>query len=164
MRNGDLAGVLAVQATAYAGAAFAPEPAEVYRDRMAHAPDLCWVAATAGGAVLGYLVSHPWDDGPPPPLHTRLPPLPAAPRCWYLHDCAVGEAARGLGVGAALFRTVRALAWNHGLRWAALVAVGDAAGYWARQGYVAQHRPGLADKLRSYGGQACYMACPLTPD
>lgn len=154
----DLPAVLAIQAEAYAGAGFQPEPAAVYRDRMALAGDLCLVAADAEDVAAGYLVSHPWHGGAPPALHAQLGRLPAAADCWYLHDCAVAARAHGQGIAGLLFRAAQARARLRGLRSAALVAVGDAAAYWQRLGYAAQHRPELAAKLAGYGPGACYMA------
>lgn len=161
MSQADLPGVLAIQAEAYASADFEPEQPAVYRDRMALAPDLCLVAEDAAGALLGYLVSHPWHTGEPPPLDAELGALPPPPWCWYLHDCAVAARAHGQGVAAALYQAAQTAARARGLRSAALVAVGDAAGYWARAGYRVQHRPALAAKLAGYGRGACYMARAL---
>lgn len=159
----DLPAVLDIQAQAYASAAFSPEQPSVYTERMALAPDLCLVAQAAQGAVLGYLVSHPWHGGMPPGLDMPLPQLPPASDCWYLHDCAVAAHAHGLGVAAALFDAGCQAALARGLRVAALVAVGDAAGYWLRRGYAVQHRPGLQAKLRPYGEGARYMVRALVP-
>ena len=161
MSEADLPGVLAIQAEAYASADFAPEQPAVYRDRMALAPDLCLVATDAAGALLGYLVSHPWHTGAPPPLDTALGRLPPASGCWYLHDCAVAARAHGQGVAAALYQAAQAAAQARGLGRAALVAVGDAASYWARLGYRVQERPELAAKLSGYGSGARYMARAL---
>lgn len=157
----DLPGVLAVQQEAYAGAAFTPEHEGVYRDRMALAPALCLVAADAAERVLGYLVSHPVRAGTLPALDTELGALAQDADCWYLHDCAVAARAHGQGLAAALYAAALACAQDRGLRQGALVAVGDAAGYWARWGYRVQHSPGLQAKLAGYGAGACYMVRTL---
>lgn len=157
MSAADLSAVLAIQAEAYAGAGFSPEPAAVYSDRMALAGELCLVVVDAVGSAAGYLVSHPWHAGAPPALHAQLGAVPADADCWYLHDCAVAARAHGQGVAGLLVRAAQQRAFALGLRRAALVAVGDAAGYWQRLGYVVQHRPDLADKLAGYGPGACYM-------
>lgn len=162
MAADDLPSVLAIQAQAYAGAAFSPERAEVYRDRMALAPDLCLVATDAAGVPLGYLVSHPGrTEQLPPALDTELGRLAERPDCWYLHDCAIAAHAHGQGLAGALYREALARARARGLRRAALVAVGDAAGYWARLGYAVQELPALRAKLAGYGAGACYMARAL---
>jgi ribosomal protein S18 acetylase RimI-like enzyme len=161
MRPGDLQAILALQAQAYESAAFHPERAEVYVNRMALAPAYCLVAADADGSLLGYLVSHPWDDGIPPALDTTLQALPAPAQLWYLHDCAVDRAAKGRGVAGRLLQEGSDLARRHGLAQAALVAVNDAAGYWRRHGYRRLALPGLAQRLAGYGAGAAYMVRAL---
>jgi len=42
------------------------------------------------------------------------------------------------------------------------VAVNDAAPFWERHGFVVIDPPGMADKLASYGADACYMIRRLT--
>jgi GNAT superfamily N-acetyltransferase len=161
MSAADLPCVMAIQAEAYASADFAPERPDVFRDRMALAPGLCLVACDAAGAVLGYLLSHPWVDAAPPALDCALGSLPPAADCWYLHDCAVASRAHGQGMAAALYAPALARACSEGLRSGALVAVGDAAGYWARLGYAPCERPGLRAKLAAYGPGARYMVRAL---
>ena len=161
MRAGDVDAVLALQAIAYADAAFAPEGAAVYLNRISLAPDLCLVAQSAAGDLLGYLVSHPWHDGKPPALDTELAALPVPATRWYLHDCAVATSARGSGVAAALYEAAHDVAICRGLRCAALVAVGDAAGYWAQRGYRAARGTVPEQALASYGEDACYMTSVL---
>ena len=161
MHAADLPAILAVQAQAYASAAFHPERAEIYVNRMALAPEFCKVAADADGALLGYLVSHPWDEGIPPALDTVLDRLPAPATYWYLHDCAVHQRAHGRGVAGKLLAAGQAAARESGLAGGALVAVGDAAGYWRRHGYRRRELPGLAERLAHYGAGAAYMVCAL---
>lgn len=161
MRRDDLPAILALQAQAYAGAAFHPEREEVYVNRMALAPQYCLVALDVDGAMLGYLVSHPWDDGIPPALDTTLRQLPQPATCWYLHDCAVHQRAHGRGVAGKLLAAGETVARAHGLASGALVAVGDAAGYWRRYGYCERAMPGLAKRLAHYGAGAAYMVRSL---
>lgn len=161
MRPDDLPGVLALQAAAYADAGFAPEGAAVYLDRMALAPDFCLVADACDGALAGYLVSHPWHEGVPPPLDTGLGSLPDLASCWYLHDCVVAAAAQGSGLAARLHAAGREVALAHRLRTGALVAVQGAAAYWRGKGYVPRTLPGLPERLAKYGDGAVYMACVL---
>lgn len=165
MSAADLPCVMAIQAEAYASADFAPEQPAVFRDRMALAPGLCLVACDVAvdgtGAVLGYLVSHPWHDAAPPALDCALGALPVPARFWYLHDCAIDARAHGQGMAAALYAHASARARALGLGRGALVAVGDAAGYWARQGYRVQERADLQAKLAGYGPGARYMVREL---
>lgn len=161
MRAGDLDAVLALQAAAYADAIFAPEGGAVYLNRMQLAPDLCLVAETAGGALAGYLLSHPWHAGKPPALDTVLDALPVPATHWYLHDCAVDRTARSTGLAARLYERAHDTAVGRGLRSAALVAVGDAATYWQRRGYRPEPAALPAQALDSYGAAACYMTREL---
>ncbi|CAN7456443.1 GNAT family N-acetyltransferase [Pseudorhodoferax sp. LjRoot39] len=161
MSAADLPCVMAIQAEAYAAADFAPEQPAVFHDRMALAPGLCLVACDAAGAVLGYLLSHPWLEGAPPTLHSALGRLPPAANCWYLHDCAVAARAHGQGMAAALYAPALAQARAQGLVHGALVAVGDAAGYWERLGYRARALGAGRTKLAAYGAGARYMVRAL---
>jgi ribosomal protein S18 acetylase RimI-like enzyme len=161
MHDADLPAVLALQARAYAGAAFAPERPAVYRSRMRLAPDLCLVALDEDGALLAYLVSHPWHTQAPPALDTDLVALPADATCWYLHDCAVEASAQGRGVAGELYEAASAAARAQGLRGAALTALAPAAAYWLRLGYRVEHRPGLDAVLAHYGPGTVYMTRTL---
>ncbi|SSW69900.1 GNAT family N-acetyltransferase [Achromobacter veterisilvae] len=161
MLASDVDGILAAQALAYP--AFLLESAGFFLNRLALAPSHCWVAQAeppAGGGLLGYLVSYPWDAGLPPALDAALASLPAGADHWFLHDCAVAPQAQGLGVGQALVRAAAACALENGLRRASLVSLESATGYWRRHGYapVAAGGAGLAEKLAGYGPQALYMS------
>jgi GNAT superfamily N-acetyltransferase len=157
MQPADLVHVLALQGQAYAGADFEPERVEVYANRMALAAAFCLVDFAPDGHLQGYLVSHPWREGGPPPLDAILDRLPEAPGCWYLHDCAVDARAKGRGVAARLHHVALDEARALGLRRAALVAVGDAAGFWRRLGYAPRELPGMRERLEDYGPGAVYM-------
>jgi GNAT superfamily N-acetyltransferase len=133
MSAADLPCVMAIQAEAYAAADFAPEQPAVFHDRMALAPA----------------------------LHSALGRLPPAANCWYLHDCAVASRAHGQGMAAALYAPALAQARAHGLVRGALVAVGDAAGYWERLGYRARALGAGQTKLAAYGAGARYMVRAL---
>ncbi|CUJ52792.1 GNAT family N-acetyltransferase [Achromobacter sp. 2789STDY5608621] len=161
MLTADVDAILDVQAGAYPG--FLLESADFFLNRLALAPAHCWVAQAAaapGDALLGYLVSYPWDAGLPPTLDAPLATLPEPADHWFLHDCAVAPSAQGLGVGQALMRTAAGHATQTGLRRASLVSLGSAVGYWLRHGYapVAAGGRDLAAKLEGYGPQASYMA------
>ncbi len=123
--------------------------------RRAHFKAL--VVLAADGRLRGYDVSHPYAPGMPPALDDILARLPDDAHCWYLHDCAVDAAAKGRGVAARLHHVAVDRARERGLRTAALVAVGDAAGFWKRLGYRQREVPGLAERLVAYGERAVYM-------
>lgn len=162
MLAGDVDAILQAQFLAYPE--FLLEGAGFFLNRLALAPQYCWVALPdaplASSGVLGYLISYPWDAGLPPALDVPLTALPAQADHWFLHDCAVVPAAQGLGVGQALVRAAAARAMDHGLTRASLVSLASAAGYWRRHGYtpLAPDTAGLAEKLAGYGEGASYMS------
>ncbi len=162
MLASDVDAILQAQALAYPQ--FLLEGAGFFLNRLALAPQYCWVAQPgtpmSPGALLGYLISYPWDAGLPPALDVPLPALPARADHWFLHDCAVVPAAQGLGVGQALVAAAAASAVDNGLTRASLVSLASAAGYWMRHGYapLAPQTPGLAEKLAGYGDGASYMS------
>ena len=162
MLDSDVDAILEAQAMAYPR--FLLESAGFFLNRLALAPDYCWVARTDGpsarGDLLGYLVSYPWDAGLPPALDVPLTALPAGADHWFLHDCAVVPAAQGLGVGQALVRAAAGRAMSDGLARASLVSLASATGYWRRHGYapVAADGAGLAEKLAGYDRDASYMS------
>jgi len=159
MLASDVDAILQAQALAYPR--FLLEGAGFFLNRLALAPRYCWVAQpVSSGALLGYLISYPWDAGLPPALDVPLTALPARADHWFLHDCAVVPAAQGMGVGQALVGAAAASAMDNGLTRASLVSLASAAGYWTRHGYapLAPQTPGLADKLAGYGEGACYMS------
>ncbi|OXC88140.1 GNAT family N-acetyltransferase, partial [Achromobacter sp. KAs 3-5] len=104
MLASDVDAILQAQALAYPR--FLLEGAGFFLNRLALAPHYCWVAQpdapSESGALLGYLISYPWDAGLPPALDVPLSALPPQADHWFLHDCAVVPAAQGLGVGQAL--------------------------------------------------------------
>ncbi|MDF1586785.1 GNAT family N-acetyltransferase [Marinimicrococcus flavescens] len=141
-----------------------PEDIAIPRERLALFPQGCRVARDEAGAIIGYAVAHPGLLGAPPPLDSLLGALPAAPDCLYLHDVALLPAARGAGLGAALVAELHEVAAGHRLPLLALVAVGNAAPYWQRQGFALRHpEPALAAKLASYGDGAAYMTAAVMP-
>ncbi|MBB4019265.1 GNAT superfamily N-acetyltransferase [Chelatococcus caeni] len=133
-----------------------PERPEVFTERLALFPAGCLILERDGEAA-GYLLSHPWHAGAPPPLDSLLGRLPPAATTYYLHDIALLPRGRGTGAaGAALPHLVRQ-ARIVGADNLSLVAVNNSAPFWQRHGFVAADAPGLADKLASYGGDALYM-------
>lgn len=163
MRAEDVPAVLAIQAQAYAGFEVL-EDAALFHNRLQLSPATCWVARI-DGAMVGYLVSYPWTRDMPPPLNQCVAHLPDGADSWFLHDCAVGGAAAGLGVGRQLVTTALQSAARQGWRHATLVSLAPAVHFWRRQGYrprtIAAADRALLDKLQGYGEGACYMARAL---
>lgn len=161
MRPADVAGVLHVQALAYTDILL--EDADFFLNRLALAPDHCWVAASDTAHVSAYLIAYPWVDGLPPALNVALARLPAVCTSWFLHDCAVHPAAQGTGLGGQLLRTAAARAGADGFAHASLVSLERAVPYWVRHGYApaAPSSPVLTAKLAGYGAGARYMTRAL---
>lgn len=163
MLASDVDGILDAQALAYPD--FLLESAAFFLNRLTLAPAYCWVAhASDDTALLGYLISYPWDAGLPPALDVALSTLPAHADHWFLHDCAVVPSAQGLGLGQALVQTAAATARDNGLRHASLVSLESAVSYWLRHGYgpIATSNDALAaelaEKLAGYGPRARYLS------
>ncbi|KQM61493.1 MULTISPECIES: GNAT family N-acetyltransferase [unclassified Sphingomonas] len=127
------------------------EAADLYAERIALSPEGCWVLAD-GEAVIGHCISHPWHRLAPPAMHALLGNLPPSADCWYLHDVVVAPAARGTKAVERLLPILDGTATRHGIPVLALIAVGGADAYWARQGFIAA--PGGA---AGFGKDAVYM-------
>ncbi len=135
-----------------------PESGAVPAERLRLFPAGCLMAEEAGGAALGYLLSHPWLIGRAPALDSLLDTLPERADCLYLHDVALLPEARGSGLGAQAVGRLLDLARARGLAAIALVAVSGTGPYWSRHGFH-PHPPGpeLRAKLASYGEGAAYL-------
>lgn len=133
-----------------------PEDIDVLKERLALFPAGCFVAG--GGGLLGYAISHPALLGKPAPLNTLIGALPEDPDCLFLHDIALTEKARGLGLGRSLIERLTDIAMRRGLGRIALVSVNNSRAYWQAQGFgIFDADTALAAKLTSYGEDAAYM-------
>ncbi|SEQ38803.1 Acetyltransferase (GNAT) family protein [Faunimonas pinastri] len=148
----DMAAVEAVAAVVHPGFF---ERTEVLTERLALYPEGCRVLERSG-VVVGYLISHPWDDGAVPALDTFLHRLPEVPGTCYLHDIALLPEARRGGAGS---QAVIELIDRAGRRFPSLslVAVHGSAPFWERHGLRIEDRPELRAKLASYDENARYM-------
>lgn len=154
MIPGDLDGVVEVAAEAFPNH---PEDRACFADRLSLYPAGCRVLVGAEGAVAGYLVAYPWRLDDAPALNTRLGALPETPDVLYLHDLALAHAARGGGHAKRGADLAVQIARDLGLAQIALIAVNDAAPFWARQGFETRRSATLTTKLASYGSDAVYM-------
>ena len=159
LTDADMPAVAALQLVA-----FAPlfhEPQEILASRLTVAPNLCW-GAFDGDDLLAYILSHPWPAASPPPIGVTLSPPPPSDN-WFVHDLAIGPAARGLGLGRALVGASSGAARREGLIRADLVAVQGAWRFWEKLGYAqpAAMSPALQTKVAAYGADARYMVASL---
>lgn len=119
LTDADMPAVAALQLVA-----FAPlfhEPQEILASRLTVAPNLCW-GAFDDDDLLAYILSHPWPAASPPPIGVTLSAPPPSDN-WFVHDLAIGPAARGLGLGRALVGAASGAARGEGLTRGDLVAV-----------------------------------------
>lgn len=159
LTDADMPAVAALQLVA-----FAPlfhEPQEILASRLTVAPNLCW-GAFDGDDLLAYILSHPWPAASPPPIGVTLSAPPPSDN-WFVHDLAMGPAARGLGLGRALVGAASGAARREGLTRGDLVAVQGAWRFWEKLGYAVQDDlpPPLRDKVAGYGEDARYMTADL---
>ncbi len=157
MRAADIAAVLTVAARVHPDF---PEDAAVFEERLRLFPQGCFVH-DSDGAVLAYVVSHPWRAGDPPALNTQLDALPAEPATYYLHDIALLPALRGSGAASRMVARLVGLAEAEKLPTLSLVAVNGSAGFWRRHGFRPVADAALTDKLKSYDDAAAFMVRTL---
>ncbi|MEI3853142.1 MULTISPECIES: GNAT family N-acetyltransferase [Ensifer] len=154
----DLASVSEIQLVVHQ--AF-PEDDAVLADRIALSPAGCFMLEV-GDAAQGYVLSHPWLEGLPPALNTKLGALPAAADTWYIHDLALMPETRGSGAGGNIVPKLAEIARREGFRSMSLVSVNGSQGFWARQGFSVHMDAWLTQKLSSYGEDAVYMRQALS--
>lgn len=158
----DIESVLRIQAQCYLPDNI--ESGAVIRTRLASAPDTAWVAEL-DGEVCAYLVGYRSRLGEIGALGDGFEPA-TEPDCIYLHDLAVGTAARGLRIGQQLVTRALELARSEGLPHAALVSVQDSARFWQRLGFApwSDLDAEQAARLATYSGQpAGYRVRQLQP-
>ncbi len=157
MTPDDLDGVCAVAAVGFPDHF---EDRDCFADRLALHPEGCRVL-TDGREVFGYLIAYPSRRGSVPPLNSRLAARYRDPDVLYLHDLALRPEARGGGHARQAITALIAQAKGDGWPAVALVAVNDAAPFWARHGFVVDPSPELGEALARYGLDARYMLRPL---
>lgn len=156
MRRPDLPSVVEIQHQCYAPAFH--EPMAAFESKWAAAPETCWVAQYLG-QVCAYLVCLPVQDQALPALHAPAFERSAQPNWLYLHDLAIGPAARGTGLASQLISLALNQAHDMGLTQAGLIAVQDSASFWRKFGFVEDASGHLIppDKLASFGAGALFM-------
>lgn len=150
----DIPAVSAIAAKVHPG--FFEDDA-VFADRLALAPEGCWLLEGEDGAM-GYVLSHPWRLGSVPALNTVLGALPAGADSFYIHDLALLPAARGSGAAGRMAARLIAAARNYPTM--SLVAVNGSLPFWSRFGFATYEDRALAAKLASYDAGARYMVRP----
>jgi GNAT superfamily N-acetyltransferase len=160
MTAADLPAVMAVAAVVHPDY---PEGEAVFAERLALHPAGC-LALSGGEGLGGYVLSHPWRLGQVPALDSLLGVLPDDADAYYIHDLALLPSARGGGAASDCVNRLATHASTSGFARMALVAVGNSAGFWRRQGFREAHDEALARKLASYDSAARYMIRDLKDD
>ncbi len=93
------------------------------------------------GAVVGYILSHPWIRGKIPPLNEVYSSLPANCDSLFIHDLALSPAYRGSGIGDELVQAVVEAGSVLGLTHFSLISVQGSEGFWKRFGFVSSPNP-----------------------
>ena len=148
-------GILKVQDEAYTGVA--PESLEVLKSKWLASPQTCFVFQLANNHIGGYLLAHPWDAHQPPKLFETHDSCTSG-HGLYLHDLAVSQYSRGLGIGRQLatefLNVAKALKFKRVL----LVAVQGSEGFWSALGFT---EVSDAKVCSSYGPNAKLMSVNL---
>lgn len=109
----------------------------------------------------GYVLSHPWTSGSLPALNALMGALPDQPDTYYIHDLALLPVTRGVGAAGQIVAALTKHAEAMGFPTMSLVAVNGSVPFWEKQGFVAEDRPELAEKLAAYEEAARYMVKAL---
>ncbi|MET0362570.1 MAG: GNAT family N-acetyltransferase [Sphingobium sp.] len=131
MTAGDIADVARISCLVHGAYG---EEAATYAERLRLFPAGCFVLIV-GGAVVGFLVCHPWHCGSPPALNALLGAIPVDAGCLYLHDLALLASVRGTGSGRAATAIAVEVARAEELATIRLVAVNGAESFWSGQGF-----------------------------
>jgi len=137
------------------------EGRDCFENRLDLNPSGCFVLAEGAGAPKGYLVAYPWRADAAPALNTLIEAIPDDAAVMYLHDLALHPEVRGGGYTGEIVERLADAAKAAGWPSVALVAVNDAAPFWARRGFIVRETPEMAAKLASYGSDARYMVRPV---
>lgn len=130
-----------------------PEELEVLQGKKEASPDTCFVCLSNCGAVLGYLLAHPWSGIEPPKLFEPLPSVETNEHL-YLHDMAISPQSKGQGVGRAIVLKLFEIAQKKGIKKISLVAVQGSDSFWSRFGFEKVHGVKVCS---SYGKNAVLM-------
>lgn len=155
MQLSDMPSIMAIQSICYTE--IVPESETSMRAKLLASPATCFVAILEN-AVVGYLISLPWEFANPPVLNAEQCTLPEHPDCLYLHDLAIAPQARSAGCAPALVAMFLAQLPILQLQYASLIAIQNSAAYWQRYGFQpAEASEALQKKLSSYGENIGYM-------
>ncbi|MFS8180127.1 GNAT family N-acetyltransferase [Pseudovibrio denitrificans] len=135
-----------------------PEDIDCIQERVRLFPQGCYVLRwNEQDAILGYIISHPWENRSIPPLSSLLGSLPFSAEVYYIHDIALLPAAQGIGAARAILAQLSQVARSLYINKFALVALDTANEFWRARGFRAIYEDTLKEKLMAYGPGANYM-------
>ena len=149
------ASIINIQDEAYSGVL--PERLNVLKSKWVTSPETCFIFKTESNVIKGYLLAHVWDSYNPPKLFEELPTITNG-SILYLHDLAVSQDAKGIGVGKQLVQKLMETAKTRQYKEILLVAVQGAESFWSRFGFNEMLDSPVCS---SYGSDARLMHCLL---
>ncbi len=134
-----------------------PESAPVLKSKWLASPATCSVYTDNKNEILGYLLSHPWENETPPKLYQKTA-INNKSCNLFLHDLAVSRSARGKGIAHYLVEHLIKEAKRLNFKKIVLVAVQGSGDFWAKYGFKEiQGR----EICHSYGDSAKLMKIEL---
>ena len=124
--------ILRIQEEAYTGVP--PEEVDVLKSKWHNSPESCFVFQAGNESILAYLLAHSWDSLEPPKLFEQVP-VNSSGEILYLHDLAVSNVARGMGLGKQLARKLIETAKTQKYGKVLLVAIQGSSGFWESLGF-----------------------------
>jgi len=125
-------GILKVQDEAYTNVP--SEELDILKSKWEASPGTCLVFRSSSKDIIGYLLSHPWGSDEPPKLFEKHLPCSSG-HILYLHDLAVSQASRGLGVGKQLASRLLHLSKLQKFNRILLVAIQGSESFWFNLGF-----------------------------
>lgn len=120
----------------------------VFQEKFDLFPQGCLTLDLAG-QLAGYCFAHPWTRDRAPALNAPLGRLPREATTYFIHDIAINESARGLGLATEGIAIQATAAKRHGLHHLSLVSVLRTEAFWQRLGFHPTNNDALQREVRT---------------
>lgn len=152
INNDNWDAISGIHARVYSGV---PDAPALMKERFRHARySLCY---DVGGAIVAYLLAHPWPLEAPP---DRISPLPGDGDILFIHDIAVSPDFTGFSFGKKMLKhLIRDAKAEKAFRKIQVVATLGSVGFWNNQGFEKRH--GIST-MPSHGMELPLMALDLS--
>lgn len=154
LNEDEVPAVVAIQRNAYVD--YLQEDDSAFRAKRDMYPN-GFVGAFVDDVLAGYSISFPWFQDTPVSLHSANTVPEKKFDCYYMHDVAVHEQFRDLGIADKLVTRCLDTARSLGLNTIRMVTVQGGENIWSRYGFEVY---GTADE--SYGPNAFKMTITLS--